>query len=255
MARRLFDILAASLGLLLAAPLLLLAALGIRLSSRGPVLYRSLRVGRGGGVFTMLKLRTMHADQRGRHSKITGHNDPRVFPFGRFLRKAKIDELPQLLNVLAGDMSIVGPRPEEPVFVARHYAPEHRETLSVRPGLASPGSIYNYTHGERLLDGADPEQHYLSRVLPVKLALDRVYVQQRSFLFDLRVIGRTIDVIVAAMLGRDDFPDPPEMAEAQRLTVAARRWDRNSVPVDADARSMVLRFPPPAGTTMGSVLP
>ena len=253
MARRLFDIVAASLGLLVAAPILLLAALGIRLSSRGPVLYKSLRVGLGGGVFTMLKLRTMHADQRGRHSKITGHNDPRVFPFGRFLRLAKIDELPQLLNVLAGEMAIVGPRPEEPVFVARHYAPEHRETLTVRPGLASPGSIYNYTHGERQLAGGDAEQDYLERVLPVKLALERVYVQRRSFGYDLRIIGRTLRVIVASMLGQQRFADPPELAVADRLTVAARRWDRPSVP--SDARRMVLQFPPPSGTSMGSVLP
>ena len=253
MARRLFDIVAASLGLLVAAPVLLLAALGIRLSSKGPVLYRSLRVGQGGGVFTMLKLRTMHADQRGRISKITGHNDPRVFPLGRLLRKAKIDELPQLLNVLAGDMAIVGPRPEEPVFVARHYAPEHRETLAVRPGLASPGSIYNYTHGERQLAGADAERDYLERVLPVKLALDRVYVQRRSFGYDLRVIGRTLRVIVATMLGRAAFENPPELAMSGDLTVAARRWDRNTVP--SDARRISLQFPPPAGFSMGQVRP
>jgi len=253
MAKRLLDLVLAAAGLLLAAPLIALAAIGIKLSSRGPVFYRSLRVGKDGGVFTMLKLRTMHADQRGRVSRITGHDDPRVFAFGRFLRRAKIDELPQLLNVLAGHMAIVGPRPEEPVFVARHFAPEHRETLTVRPGLASPGSIYNYTHAEQLLGGSDPEATYLDEVLPVKLALDRAYVRSRSLWLDLRIIGRTVRVIVASMLGRTDFPDPPELDAARGLTVAARRWNGSSASGHAMPMGMRFTAPDRHATSMGPV--
>src|SRR2546426_10858891 len=148
MVKRPLDVALGLLGLALAAPLLAVAAIGIRLSSPGPVLYRARRVGRSGAGFTMYKLRTMH-QREGAASAITGRNDPRVFPFGAWLRRTKIDELPQLFNVLRGDMSLVGPRPEDPAIVLRHYAPVHRETLAVRHGLASPGSIYNSTPGQR----------------------------------------------------------------------------------------------------------
>src|SRR5256884_6039922 len=170
MAKRLLDIVLAALGLALVAPVLALAALGIRLASRGPVLYRARRMGRAGAPFTMYKLRTMHQRRPAPASRITGQDDPRVFPLGAWLRRTKIDELPQLFNVVRGDMSLVGPRPEDPAIVVRHYAPVHRETLAVRPGLASPGSIYNYTHGERLLLSGQPERDYVDRLLPLKLA-------------------------------------------------------------------------------------
>src|ERR671923_1545938 len=123
MAKRLIDIVLAGVGLALAAPVLALAALGIRLSSPGPVFYRARRAGRAGSCFTMYKLRTMHQRRPGQASRITGQDDPRVFPLGALLRRTKIDELPQLFNVLRGDMSIVGPRPEDPAIVARHYTP------------------------------------------------------------------------------------------------------------------------------------
>src|SRR2546429_6482941 len=159
MVKRPLDVALGLLGLTLAAPLLAVAAIGIRLSSPGPVLYRARRVGRNGAGFTMYKLRTMH-QREGAASAITGRNDPRVFPFGAWLRRTKIDELPQLFNVLRGDMSIVGPRPEDPRIVRDHFRPLHFETLRVRPGLASPGSLFNYTHGEALLAGGDAEAQY-----------------------------------------------------------------------------------------------
>ena len=218
MARRLADVLLAAAGLLVTAPLLAVAAVGIRLASPGPVLYRAQRVARGGRLFTMYKLRTMHTEASSdRGPVITAPRDARVFPFGAWLRRSKIDELPQLWNVLRGDMSIVGPRPEDPRIVREHFRPLHFETLHVRPGLASPGSIYNYTHGEALLAGGDPEARYVERLLPFKLALDVVYVRRRSLGYDASIIGRTCVVILGSLVGRRRFPEPPEAPEAARL--------------------------------------
>ncbi len=217
MVKRLLDIVLAALGLVLVAPVLALAALAIRLASPGPVFYRARRVGRAGACFTMYKLRTMHQRPLGRTSRITGQDDPRVFPLGALLRRTKIDELPQLFNVLRGDMSIVGPRPEDPDIVERHYTPLLRETLAVRPGLASPGSIYNYTHGDALLAGGDPETAYVERLLPLKVALDVVYVRHASLDSDVRIIGRTLSTIGASLIGRRRFPAPPETREALAL--------------------------------------
>ena len=150
MAKRVFDIVVASLTLLAALPVLAVAALAIRLASPGPVLHRAARAGRDGRPFTMLKLRTMHVAPPGESgSRITDPADPRVFPVGALLRRTKIDELPQLVNVLRGEMAIVGPRPEDPEIVRKHYSPTHRETLRVRPGLVSPGSITTSRTGTR----------------------------------------------------------------------------------------------------------
>ena len=217
-ARRLADVLLAAAGLLVTAPLLAVAAVGIRLASPGPVMYRAQRVARGGRLFTMYKLRTMHTEAPSdRGPVITAPRDARVFPFGAWLRRSKIDELPQLWNVLRGDMAIVGPRPEDPRIVREHFRPLHFETLHVRPGLASPGSIYNYTHGEALLAGGDPEARYVERLLPFKLALDVVYVRRRSLGYDASIIGRTCVVILGSLVGRRRFPEPPEAPEAARL--------------------------------------
>ncbi|HEY6156406.1 MAG TPA: sugar transferase [Gemmatimonadales bacterium] len=222
MAKRLLDIVLAALGLALVAPVLALAALGIRLSSPGPVLYRARRVGRTGTCFTMYKLRTMHQRQPRQASRITGQDDPRVFPLGALLRRTKLDELPQLFNVLRGDMSIVGPRPEDPDIVARHYTPLLRETLAVRPGLASPGSLYHYTHGDALLAGGDPESAYVERLLPLKVTLDVVYVRNASLQTDVRIIGRTLATIAACIGGRSRFRDPPEAPAARALMCLER---------------------------------
>lgn len=211
MVRRLSDILLAAAGLALLSPLLALAALGIKLYSRGPILYRAARAGRHGQPFTMYKFRTMHAEPAAGASAITAQRDPRVFGFGAWLRRLKIDELPQLFNILKGDMSFVGPRPEDPRIVAQHYTLAQYETLAVLPGLASPGSLYNYTHGEKLLATADPERQYVERLLPLKLALDAVYVRETSWRYDLRIVGRTVLTIARIALGQREFPDPPEM--------------------------------------------
>lgn len=222
MAKRLIDVTLAALALVALAPLLAVAAVGIVCTSPGPILFRARLAGRGGRLFTMYKLRTMHVDQRGSGSRITAERDPRVFALGRLLRRLKIDELPQLVNVLRGEMSLVGPRPQHPDIVRDHYAPEHWETLRVRPGLASPGSLYDSTHGEAIVGSGDAERRYAERLLPLVLALDLVYVRHASLRYDLALVVRTLGLLGAALLGRRQFPDPPEMPEARRLLGAAR---------------------------------
>ena len=208
MVKRLLDILLASIGLAVAAPIIACAAVGILVSSRGPVFYRAIRVGRHRRPFVMYKLRSMH-DRAYSQSAITAGNDPRVFPFGSWLRRSKVDELPQLFNVLRGDMSIVGPRPEDPKFVEEHYTTVHLETLQVRPGVTSPSSLYDYVHGEPNLTGAVVELQYVEQLLPIKLALEVVYVRHASLGYDLSLIGRTIWMIVSVLAGRRGFPEPP----------------------------------------------
>jgi lipopolysaccharide/colanic/teichoic acid biosynthesis glycosyltransferase len=218
--KRLFDIALTAVALVASLPILAIAALGIRLSSPGPLLYRATRAGRRGKLFTMYKLRTMEVRALVvEDSVITASNDKRVFPFGALLRRSKIDELPQLFNVLRGDMTFVGPRPEDPKVVAQHYTPEQWETLDVPPGLTSPGALYSTTHGERWLSEAAAERDYYEHLMPLKLALDRVYVRHSSVFYDLGVIARTALVVIGRAVGQRHFPDPPEMAEARRLLI------------------------------------
>jgi lipopolysaccharide/colanic/teichoic acid biosynthesis glycosyltransferase len=216
MAKRIFDLVVSALLLVAASPLMLVAAIGIRLCSPGPIIFRAARVGLDGELFEMHKFRTMHAEQQPQASVITRPRDARVFRFGSILRGTKIDELPQLLDVIRGKMSWVGPRPEDPKIVEQHFTREYRETLAVRPGLTSPGNLYNYTHEELLLADDDPELAYATRVLPIKMALERVYVGRASFAYDLRILARTVSVLTAIALGQRRFADPPEMAIAER---------------------------------------
>ena len=215
-AKRVLDVVVSGVALVAVAPLLAVCAVGIRLAGPGPVFYPAQRIGLHNRRFTMYKLRTMRVGDASA-SVITPLGDPRVFPFGGFLRRAKLDELPQLLNILRGDMSIVGPRPEDPRMVELFYAPLHHETFRVPPGLTCPGSIYAYTHGEAQLDGSDPERSYAERLLPLKLALDLVYVRRASLGYDLALIARTAWMLGTALLGRREFPLPPELPEARRI--------------------------------------
>jgi lipopolysaccharide/colanic/teichoic acid biosynthesis glycosyltransferase len=221
--KRLFDIVSAGTALLLTAPLIALAAVGIKLTDPGPAFYRARRLGRLGKPFTMYKLRTMRQTPSGVGGPlITGARDVRVFKFGQLLRRTKIDELPQLFNVLRGDMAIVGPRPEDPEIVERHYRANHYRTLAVRPGLASPGSLYQFVHGDTLL-GRDPETGYVTKILNTKLALDLVYLRHASMRRDLAIIGRTLWAIGSVVAGKRRFRQMPEMAEARRLLAEERK--------------------------------
>ena len=242
MGRRLFDIGAATVALIVLSPLMLLVALAIRLSSAGPVIFRAPRVGRRGKPFLMFKFRTMVVGAGDSGSAITGSHDPRVYPLGRWLRRSKIDELPQLINVLRGEMAIVGPRPEDPRVVDNWYRPQDRLTLEVRPGLASPGSLYNFTHGETQLAGPDAQAMYIERVLPVKLALDVVYFRRASLGYDLQIVFRTVFVIAAAMLGKRRFGEPPEMAEARKLAPQLT-WEPPPVDVSWERQQVQGSYP------------
>ncbi|PYV44673.1 MAG: hypothetical protein DMG06_05540 [Acidobacteria bacterium] len=221
MVRRLIDTLLSLIAVILFSPLFAIAAIGVLVTSPGPILYRAKRVGLNKRIFTMYKFRTMQIDQTQYHSPVTASNDPRVFAFGSWLRRSKIDELPQLFNILRGEMSIVGPRPEDPEIVAHYYTPAQLETLRILPGLSSPGTIYYYTHCEQLLDKEDGEKYYTERLLPTKLALDMVYVREGSFLYASRIVLRTIWVIFSRALGRRRFPDPPEITKARQLKYQA----------------------------------
>ncbi len=191
--KRVFDILVATCGLVVLAPLLLIIALVIRTYSPGPVLYRAVRVGRHGRLFKLYKFRTMVADADRVGPAITIAQDPRITPIGRLLRKTKFDELPQLLNVLRGEMSLVGPRPESPYYVAK-YDGEQRAVLAVRPGITSPASI-NFREEESLLTGDDWETYYVNTVIPAKIALDMTYVRSAGLAADIRVILHTLRVL------------------------------------------------------------
>lgn len=207
MARRLFDLCIVVPAMLCIGPILFISALAIKLSSPGPIFYRAQRIGRNGRPFTMYKLRTMHCRSVA-GSSITSSNDPRVFAVGRILRALKIDELPQLINILRGEMAVVGPRPEAPDIVERHYTDEYRRSLAVPPGLTSPGSIFYYTHGEQLLADGEAEEFYVTRLLPRKMSLDLEYLDRSSVVGDIVIILRTASVLMQKAVGRSKFPDP-----------------------------------------------
>ena len=189
--KRALDLLSATSGLILLSPMLALMACCIKLTSRGPVFYRQVRLGKGGRQFQILKFRSMFEDASIKGSRITVAGDARVTPVGRFLRRHKIDEIPQLWNVVRGDMSLVGPRPELPDYVAE-YTPEQRVVLSVQPGITDPASLA-YRHEEEILaEHEDPDQYYRTRILPDKLARNIAYLQKITLRSDLRIIASTI---------------------------------------------------------------
>jgi lipopolysaccharide/colanic/teichoic acid biosynthesis glycosyltransferase len=186
--KRLFDLAASTVALFLLSPFFALIALAIKFTSSGPVFYRGERIGRDGVPFRIVKFRTMRVDAGG--PGITRADDARVTTIGRFLRRTKLDELPQLINVVRGDMSLVGPRPEAPEFV-RLYTVDERRVLGVRPGLTSPASL-RYRHEASLLGGDDWHERYVSDIMRDKLREDLSYIAQRTFFGDLRLIFRTI---------------------------------------------------------------
>lgn len=196
MSKRIFDWLASTGGLLVLAPLLVALAVWIKLDSPGPIFFRQDRVGRGGKVFRIHKFRTMVTDAERRGLQITVGADARVTRVGQWLRKYKLDELPQLLDVWLGDMSLVGPRPEVPRYVAYYPADVRDLVLSVRPGITDRASIEYKDENEILGRARDPHQAYVDVVLPAKIVYYIDYVKNRSFLGDLRIIVATIFALV-----------------------------------------------------------
>jgi len=196
MAKRAFDLLCAFVGLVALSPLLTIVALAIVLDDRGPPLFRQWRVGRRGAQFRVCKFRTMRASTDVTERRITVGDDARITRIGRFLRRTKIDELPQLWNVLTGDMSIVGPRPEVPHFVAMYPEPVRSLILSLRPGITDAASIRFVNESTLLGNAMDPERFYADVILPEKLLMYEEYVRQRSFVGDIRIVLRTIGTIL-----------------------------------------------------------
>lgn len=195
MIKRLFDIVGASVALLLLWPLLLAVALWIKLDSPGPVFFRQERVGRHGVPFRIHKFRTMVIDAPARGLQITVGADPRITRAGAFLRRTRIDELPQFIDVLQGTMSLVGPRPEVPRYVALYPSGLRERALAVRPGITDPSSIEFIDEAERLARAADPEREYVEVILPQKVRAAAEYAEQATLWSDLRVLWRTLGAL------------------------------------------------------------
>lgn len=191
MARRALDLVASAVGLVLLSPVLAAVAVAIAATSPGPVFFRQERVGRGGSPFRIFKFRSMRVDAEAVGGQLTVDGDPRVTRVGAFLRASKIDELPQLINVLVGDMSLVGPRPEVPRYVAL-YTPDQRRVLAVRPGITDPASIRYRDEAAVLARAEDPERAYVDEVLPHKLAINLAYLDRRTLASDVGVILATL---------------------------------------------------------------
>lgn len=187
--KRSFDFVVALLGLLILSPLLLLISLAIWATMGRPVFFRQIRVGRGGVDFKIIKFRSMICDREG--LAITTGKDDRITPFGRFLRRTKLDELPQLVNVVTGDMALVGPRPEVPQYV-RLYTEKQRRVLAVRPGLTDPASIVYRDEESVLARYDDPERAYIEKIMPAKLKMNLAYLEKAGFWTDLGLILRTL---------------------------------------------------------------
>jgi lipopolysaccharide/colanic/teichoic acid biosynthesis glycosyltransferase len=215
MVKRLFDIVFAGLGLLLLSPLLLAIAVSVKATSRGPVFYRGERLGRYGRPFRVFKFRTMvpNAEKVGPLAT-AGDEDPRITKVGRFLRKYKLDELPQLINVFVGDMSLVGPRPEAALYFA-YYTPEEKETiLSVRPGITDYGSLYFHDEDKLLAGADDPVKAYIEKVKDKKVRIQMDYIRDMSLWVDIKIIFQTIATILVTRLRKSGAQPADESVAA-----------------------------------------
>lgn len=195
--KRLFDFLAAGAGLILLSPLFAAIAVAIKADSWGPVFFRQERMGRGGRVFRIFKFRTMVVGAERLGTPITVGKDARITRIGRVLRRFKLDELPQLLNVVRGEMSLVGPRPELPRYRS-HFAGPFDAVLQVRPGITDPASLRFRDEAVLLTGQEDPETYYLDSILPAKLQLNLDYLQRASFWQDIQIIFRTLFALISA---------------------------------------------------------
>ena len=205
--KRAFDLLFAVCFLLIFSLVYIITYIIIKVVSPGPAFFKAKRVGLHGKVFDCYKFRSMRVDS-GKVKLTTLQNDDRIFPFGKFIRKTKIDEMPQALNILFGDMSVVGPRPEDTVNADKMYQGEYKHILDVKPGLTSPASLYDYTHGEKYEDEALYEKEFV----PQKLRLELYYVKHQSFLYDIKLILKTAWIIIQTFCGKDEFEKPKELA-------------------------------------------
>lgn len=192
MAKRILDAFSSLFGLVLLSPLLLGIALMIKIGSPGPVLYRGLRVGKDGRTFRMFKFRSMVPDAEKLGGPSTAGDDPRLTKVGMFMKRYQLDELPQLINVLKGEMSLVGPRPEVPMYVDMMTEEEREAILSVKPGITDWASLWNFHEWEILKGSSDPEKTYQEKIRPEKIRLQMKYVQERGFWTDMKILFETI---------------------------------------------------------------
>ena len=195
MIKRLFDIVASGCGLLVLSPVLLVVSLWVKQDSKGPVFYRQVRVGRHNKDFRIFKFRSMRVGADKESLVTIGGRDPRVTRSGYFIRKYKLDELPQLINVFVGDMSLVGPRPEVRHYV-NYWTPEQMHVLDVRPGITDPASIKFRNENELMESAENPEDYYINVIMQQKIRLYLEYVDNASFLYDLKLIFQTIKVVM-----------------------------------------------------------
>ena len=195
MIKRLFDFIFSLSGLVIVSPLIAVIAVVVKVESPGPVLYKGARAGKAGKPFRILKFRTMVVDAEEIGGPSTADDDPRITKVGKFIRKYKLDELPQLINVLKGEMSFVGPRPEVPMEVET-YNNEERRILNVKPGITDYASMTFHNEGEILKGSSDPHQAYREKIRPEKIRLAVRYVDEQSFWVDLKIIIKTIIALV-----------------------------------------------------------
>ncbi|MBZ5513946.1 MAG: sugar transferase [Acidobacteriia bacterium] len=222
--KRWFDATAAAFGLLVTSPLLVICAVAVWLDSPGPIFFRQHRIGKRRKPFEIVKFRTMVHRERGSGPKITAEGDTRITTVGKWLRKTKLDELPQLFNVLKGEMSLVGPRPEVPEYVAFYDADQMR-VLAFKPGVTGPASLA-YIDEEKLLAAApDKEAFYLNVLMPRKIGLDLWYCERASLVEDLRLIFATLAKLFSATSWPASIPASPPMAPAFELSKPQRLSD------------------------------
>lgn len=191
MTKRIFDIFFSFLGILLLSPLFLAIFFLIKKESPGPVFYKGERVGKNGRTFRIFKFRTMVPNAENLGGPSTAGDDPRLLKIAPFLKKFQLDEIPQLINVLKGEMSLVGPRPEVEMYVDMMTEGEKRTILSVRPGMTDLASLWNFHEGEALRGAEDPEKEYMEKIRPEKIRLQKKYVENKSFFLDLKIIFKT----------------------------------------------------------------
>jgi len=189
--KRVFDVIASLSGLIILSPIFLTLAIWIATGSKGGVFYRQERVGRNGRLFKLYKFRSMHTGSDKKGLLTVGGRDSRITIAGYYLRKYKLDELPQLFNVLQGDMSLVGPRPEVKKYVEL-YTPEQLKVLNMRPGITDPASITYRNENDLLSQAENPEEYYITKIMPDKLRINAEYISNRSFMKDIQIIIRTI---------------------------------------------------------------
>ena len=207
--KRLFDIISSGLALVILLPVWLLAIVGIEISDPGPIFYFAKRVTKNNRVFKMYKFRSMRVDKNANEKSLRPDQD-RIFPFGRFIRATKIDELPQLLNVFLGDMAVVGPRPAAVDQIPITRGGENAVVASIKAGLTSPAALYDYLYGDEIEDEAE----YMEKVAPTRLALDRYYIGKQKIGYDVKLIWYTVRCIVGTIIKRSQVKILEEMIDA-----------------------------------------